>query len=563
MATIPQITREQLLKSSVVGVPGVNPLPEAAGKAFGAGLEASAGAGFDIAMKLQTERNQGEFASLMLDHSTNIMAAAEQIKKQDADHPDDMSKDLSVAMGKSLEVESARASNPFVKLMVQQGDPAAQMWALRQINLDAADQGWRNTLKHAINTGNDYANKAMEIGGDLSLSPTDMMQRIAPLIHGAGLLKTSIDNSLHSEQADGIYNGVVKGIMKGVIDPTLSSQPWKTSELLANPGVSKYFTPDEMKAYQKQADDAVHAWPAKMQTEMIQKDLAQYPDVVNDVMSGKAGFAAIDSKQRMDPDPSHAPFYNYLKDISLNVTSVSGNNMADKESIKSKLIDDAVQIGLKLPGQFATVGDEKGFMAPKIDTNIQKLYNFRDELTSALARKIISPGEFNTYFKQLAVPLTAATLKNHDPNWFDAQVHGSQLNPDGSIKKQGWLATSDPTKVDDFRGAYDIIERALKLHQMDEKSPEYLAAKSDSYDAYFKALDRVKPGQLNALGRPYSPIDVAHAVMGEALGQEIMVKGVSMGRVAGYDPKDGMPIIDTEKEWQDRVSNEKNLKSIR
>ena len=115
MATIPQITREQLLKSSVVGVPGVNPLPAAAGQAIGAGATEMAGSGFDIAMKLQGERNEGEFASLMLDHSQNIMNAAEQIKKQDADHPDDMSRDLSVAMAKSLEIESQRASNPFVK----------------------------------------------------------------------------------------------------------------------------------------------------------------------------------------------------------------------------------------------------------------------------------------------------------------------------------------------------------------------------------------------------------------------------------------------------------------
>jgi len=525
-------------------------------------MEASAGAGFDIAMKLQGERNEGEFASLMLDHSQNIMNAAEQIKKQDADHPDDMSRDLSVAMTKSLEIESQRASNPFVKLAVQKGDPAAQMWALRQINLDAADQGWRNTLKHAINTGNDYANKAMAIGGDTSLSPQDMMQRIAPLMHGADLLKTSIETSLHSEQAPGIYDGVVKGIMKGVIDPTLSSQPWKTSALLANPGVSKYFTPDEIKSYQKQTDDALHAWPAKMETQQIQRDLTQYPDVVNDVMSGKASFAAIDSKQRMDPNPANAPFYNWLKDVSLGVTSAGGNNMADKEAIKSKLVDDAVQIGLKLPGQFASPSDEKGFLAPKVDTNIEKLYKFRDELTSALARKIISPGEFNTYFKQLAVPLTAATLKNHDPNWFDEMAHKSSLGPDGQIKKQGWMATADPTKVDDFRSAYNIIERGLKLGGQNTDQTQYNVAKSDAYDRYFKALENVKPGQLNALGRPYSPVDVAHAVMGEALGQEIMVKGRSYGKVAGYRPEDGMPIIDTDKEWQALVASQ-GIKGLR
>ena len=235
---------------------------------------------------------------------------------------------------------------------------------------------------------------------------------------------------------------------------------------------------------------------------------------------------------------------------------------AVEEDAIIKVIDDAVKIGLKLPGQFASIDDQKGMLAPKIDTNIEKLYQFRDELVSAKARQIITPGEFETYFKQLAVPLTAATLKSHDPNWFDQMAHGSQLNPDDSIKKQGWWATSDPTKVDDFRSAYNIIERSLKTNQMDEKSPEYLDAKSNAYDAYFKALENVKPGQLNALGRPYSQQDVAHAVMGEALGQEWIVKGRSYGKVAGYDPKDGMPIIDTDKEWQALVASQ-GIKGLR
>ena len=82
------------------------------------------------------------------------------------------------------------------------------------------------------------------------------------------------------------------------------------------------------------------------------------------------------------------------------------------------------------------------------------------------------------------------------------------------------------------------------------------------HDRYFKALEAVKPGQLNALGRPYSPIDVAHAVMGEALGQEIVVKGRSYGKVAGYRPEDGMPIIDTDKEWQALVASQ-GIKGLR
>ena len=123
-------------------------------------------------------------------------------------------------------------------------------------------------------------------------------------------------------------------------------------------------------------------------------------------------------------------------------------------------------------------------------------------------------------------------------------------------------------RPDDFRSAYNIIERGLKYNPNfkdaagEEGSPEYFTSKSAAYDAYFKALDGVKPGQLNALGRPYSPTDVAHAVMGEALGQEWIVKGRSMGKVAGYDPKDGMPIIDTDKEWQALVASQ-GIKGLR
>ena len=124
------------------------------------------------------------------------------------------------------------------------------------------------------------------------------------------------------------------------------------------------------------------------------------------------------------------------------------------------------------------------------------------------------------------------------------------------------MATADPTKVDDFRGAYNIIERALKLGGQNTDQTQYNVAKSDAYDRYFKALEAVKPGQLNALGRPYSPVDVAHAVMGEALGQEIVVKGRSYGKIAGYRPSDGMPIIDTDKEWQALVASQ-GIKGLR
>jgi hypothetical protein len=552
VVAIPQIYRDKIA-SSVVGTPGVDPSAQEAGQGIESGATETAGAGFNIAIEKQNLRNEGEFASLMLQHSQNIMGAAENIKKQYADNPDAMTPALTKAMSDSLNAVSKQASNPFVKLMVERGDPQAQMWALRQINQDAAEQGWRNTLKHAQDTGNGFVSQAMNIGSNLNLSAEDMVKQTNPLVHGVGLLNTSIENSLHSEQAPGITNGIMKGIAKGLVDGSISNQPWKTSALLANPEVSKYFTPEEMKAYQTNTDSAIKAFPAKVQEQQIRTSLAKYPNAITAVLDKQKGYAELDAEQRMDPDPNNQAFYNYLKDISLNVTTASNANQTDKEAIKGQLVDEANRLGFKLPGQFSSMDDEKGFLAPRIDQSVKDLYKFRDDLVSSLSRKVISQAEFNVYNRQLLTPLTAATLKNNDPDFFSKLVQGLH-SP---------FRETDPSKVDDFRGPYNIIERALKLHSVDEATPEYLAMKSNAYDTYFKALEAVKSGQLNALGRPYSPVDVAHEVMGEGLGKAITVKGITLGYVGGYRASDGMPMIDTSKEWQAALANAKNLKDTR
>ena len=555
MPPVPQIIRERLMGSSQVGTPGVDSSALKGGAAVEEGASNVAEAGLGIAVEKQNLWREGQFASLMLDHSQNIMAAAEHIKQQDVDHPENMAGDLTKAMGNSLTLESQKAKatgDPFLGLMVQRGDPSAQMWALRQISSDAADQSWKNTIRHATDTGNGFINTAMTIGGNPNLSASDMLAQTAPLVHGIGLLHTSIAAGLHGEQADGIADGMTKGVMKGLIDSSITGQPWKTNDLLQNPEVTRHFSPQELKTYQDDTTNAIKAFPTKRDTLLIQQDLQKYPGAITDVLNGKLGYAALDAKQRTDPSPNNASFYNYLKDISLGVTTPGTNNLADKDSIKGQLVDEANRLGLKLPGQFASPSDSEGFLAPKIDRGIQDLYKFRDDLVGALSRKIISPEEFSTFNRQLLTPLTAGTLKNNDPGMFAKLLQ----DPHSPFKE------TDPSKVDDFRGPYNVIERALSMHSMDEKSPEFAAAKSNAYDSYFKALEAVKPGQLNALGRPYSPVDVAHAVMGEELGKEIIIRGQSVGKIAGYDPKDGMPIIDTPKEWQAMIAN-KQLKDIR
>ena len=130
MVAIPQIFRDKIA-SSVVGTPGVDPSSQEIGQGIGAGATETAGAGFNIAIEKQNLRNEGEYASLMVQHSQNIMSAAEDIKKRYASNPDAMVPALSTAINVSLDSVSKQASNPFVKLMVGKGDPAAQMWAMR------------------------------------------------------------------------------------------------------------------------------------------------------------------------------------------------------------------------------------------------------------------------------------------------------------------------------------------------------------------------------------------------------------------------------------------------
>lgn len=553
MPPVPQIIRERLMGSSQVGTPGVDTSGLKIGEAIGTAGQDIANTGLELAVQQKNLQREGEFASLMLDHSQNIMAAAEHIKQQDAANPERMAGDLSDAMSNSLKLEASKTNDPFLKLMVGRGDPSAQMWALRQISSDAADQQWKNTLTHATNTGNEFINKALTIGGNPNLSPEDMLAQTAPLIHGIGLLHSNIAAGLHGEMADGISDGITKGVMKGLIDSSITGQPWKTNALLQNPEVTRYFSPQELKTYQDDTSNAIKAYPGKQATLQIQNDLQKYPGVINDVLSGKLGYASLDAKQRTDMSPNNTSFYNYLKDISLGVTAPGTNNLADKDSIKGQLVDEANRLGFKLPGQFATSDASKDFLAAKVDPNIKDLFKFRDDLTGALARQIISPEEFSTFNKQLLTPLTAATLKKNDPSAF-AQMLQSPHSP---------FRESDPSKVDDFRGPYNTIERALSLHQMDEKSPEYAAMKANAYDSYFKALDAVKPGQLNALGRPYSHMDVAHAIMGEELGRPIIVKGQVLGNISGYRASDGMPMVDTPKEWQATLANAQNLKDIR
>lgn len=550
MVAIPQVFRDKIA-SSVVGTAGVDPSAQAIGQGISGGANEVATAGFNIATEKQNLRNEGEYASLMVQHSQNIMAATENIKQQYSANPDGMVPALSKAIDDSLNSVSQKASNPFVKLMVQRGDPAAQGWALRQTNEYAFKQGYKNTLAHASSTLNDLTNQSQKIGSDLDMSPEDMVKNMSPLAHVMGQLHTSIANSAHSDLADEVSNKGMMSIMKGLLDKTIETQPVKTAALLQNPEVTKYFTPDQIKKYQTDTDAAIKEFPKKMMTQQIQNDLSTQPGYVNNVMQGKMGYADIDRLQRMDQSGLHDSTYNYLKDIALG-TGPGANK--DKQELKAQFVDEAARLGFKMKGDPSDLtrldveADKKAIMS----ANVKDLYKLQDDLLDARRRNIISTEEFNQYYNKLYTPLVAATMKNHDPSWWDKLVHDPH-NPNYGKNEM-------PGQVDDFKGAYHVIENFLSFAGVKGAQSSF-SGKAAIYDQYFKAIDKNKGQMMPNTNNPWTPRETAYSVLGIGTGMVYNFPGFGNRVISGHD-EDGTPTFNSTKEDDERLANMKNLKAL-
>lgn len=555
MVAIPQIYRDKIA-SSVVGTPGVDPSAQEAGQGLAAGADTTATAGFNIAIEKQNLRNEGEYASLMVQHSQNIMSAAENIKKQYASNPDAMVPALSKAIGDSLDSVSKQATNPFVKLMVQRGDPAAQMWAMRQINQDAFEQGYKNTVAHATDTLNGLTAKATQIGSDLNQSPEDMVKNISPLAHVIGQLHTSIATSAHADLADEVSNKGMMSVMKGLLDSTMEAQPVKAAQLLQNPEVTKYFTPDAIKKYQSDADSAIKEFPKRMMTAQIQNDLATHPDWVSKAITGQLTYAQIDRQQRLDTQGLHENTFNYLKDIVLGAGRQT--DIKDAAAQKSQIIDDASKLGFRLKDDPTDLAKTKADQKAQMTSNVRDLYKLQDEILDGQRRGVLSKEESNALYGKLYVPLVAATMKNHDPNMFEKM---------GQDMQSFWSGKSDyPNKVNDFNGAYHVIENYLSLsggQQMVQNLGGAYEAKSKIYDNYFKALDDTKGKNMPNSNQPWTPRDVAYSVLGtQADGKNTFDFGPFGRRVITGHDADGNPLFHSTKEDDEKLANAKNLKAL-
>lgn len=555
MVAIPQIFRDKIA-SSVVGAPRLDTSSEEIGQSINQGADQTASAGFNVAIEKQNLRNEGEYASLMVQHSQNIMSAAEGIKKQYASNPDAMVPALSKAIGDSLDNVSKQASNPFVKLMVERGDPAAQMWAMRQINQDAYEQGYKNTVAHAATTLDGLTNQATRIGGNMDLSADDMVKNTLPLAHVIGQLHTSIATSAHADLADEVSNKGMMSVMKGLIDSTLESQPVKAAQLLQNPEVTKYFPPDQIKKYQTAASTAIQEFPKRMVSMQVQQDLTNHPKWVNAAMTGQMTYAQVDRQERMDTTGLHTNTYNYLKDIILGAGQ--DNDLKDAAMKKAQIIDDASKLGFRLkddPTDLAQTGADK---KAQISSNVRDLYKLQDELLDGQRRGLLSKEEANTLYGKLYVPLVASTMKNHDPNWFQKQASNIQ---------SFWSGKGDmPGNLNDFNGAYHVIENYLGLDGGKRVAQDFggqFEAKSKLYDNYFKELDETKGKIMPNSNQPWTPREVAYHSLGiQADGKNTYDFGPFGRRVITGHDSDGNPLFHSTKEDDERVANMKALKTL-
>lgn len=562
IVAIPQIYRDKIA-SSVVGTPGVDPSAQAIGQGVSSGLETTANASFNIAIDKQNLRNEGEYASLMVQHSLNIMGAAENIKKQYANDPNGMAPALSKAIDNSIDQVSNQASNPYVKLMAQKGDPSAQMWAMRQISQDAYEQGFRNTLVHATETINTLGQQAEKIGGNLSLSPDDMIKQTAPLFHTLGQLFTSVDSSAHQQVADETSTKGAFSIIKSLIDPAIESQPVKAAQLLQNPEVQKLMPADELKKYQDSANAAIANFPKKMLTMQIQQDFSTHPQLVTAAMNGQMTYAQVDRQQRMDTEGLHEHTYNYLKDIILGAGRES--DIKDVARQKAQIIDDASKLGIRLkddPTDLAQTGADK---KAQISSNVRDLYKLQDEILDGQRRGVLSKEESGALYSHLYVPMVAATMKNHDPHWYDGLVNGSMDMANGAANffsgKKGL-----PEQVGEFNSAYHVIENYLKLpggQQMVQDAGGEYEAKSRLYENYFTQIDATKGKNMPNSNQPWTPRESAYYTLGiQADGKNTYDFG-SYGRrvITGHDA-DGSPLFHSSKEDDEKYANQKNLAAL-
>ena len=539
MATIPQITRDQLLKSSVVGTPGVNPLPEAAGKAIGAGATEMAGSGFDIAIQQQGVRREGQFASLMLGHDQRVMNYTEQIKQTMADTPDAMGPAVAKFIRDDLDQTARQQQDPFLKLMVPKGSGYGDIWALRQANMEAFQQGYNNTVKHGQDSLDDMSKKFgnfIDGNPDLNfikgmvpsntapgaLTPfrspqtiDEVKEGMGPYIHAVGELVTSVKDSAHPQLADEFQYKGMQSLMRTAVDRLTTQGSPLALALTQDPDFTKWFSRDK-------DPDLLEKYQTEVPKKLIEfQQMQQF----NSMMMGAAKNPAL---MQMFTDPKSQPDMGKVMSLAQrypddkvvnkwvqNFISADPGLRAESDDFKLNVLEQARKLGLD---------KEPGSKVPLTPTQkVDQLINFHLMLE---AGKPALGADYDKFTKELAAPLTAAVVQAHTPHIWDqirhpiagqgGDIFGLNLggvSPGNIYSKM----TGDPrTRSDNWCRGYDVINDALKNQGITKEDPRYVGTKLQALSNYIDQTHKLdNPNFLDSLGRKYTPESLAQATVGE------------------------------------------------
>ena len=523
-----------------MGTPGINPAPGEIGQAVGEGASTTAGAGFDVAIELKNRQRESEFSNLMLDHDQRVMSYAEQLKKTMANNPDGMAPAMTKFIQEDLANVQRGVSDPFLKVMIPKGSGMGDLWAMRQANMDAFQQGYENTVNHgqqAIDLAAKSFGHSLEGSPDMGhLSPgaassnvkpftlapfnkpqtiDDVFQRMIPALHQVQELSNSVKNSAHPQLADEFEYKGNQSLMRMAVDKLTNQGSPLAEALVQHPEFTKWFSedkdPDLLSAYQQNV-------PKKL------VEFQQYQQF-NQMMMGAAKNPAL---MQMFTDPKSPPDMGRVMSLAQrypddkvvqkwiqNFITSDPALKAESDDFKLNVLEQARKLGFdQAPGDKTKLNPTQ-----KVD----QLVNFHLMLE---AGKPALGADYDKFTKELAAPLTAAVVQAHTPHIWDQILHPIQgqggdifgLNLGGASPGNIYSAmTGDPrTRVDNWSRGYDIINDALKNQGITKGDPRYVSTKLQALSNYIDQTHKLdNPNFLDPNGRKYTPESLAQATIGE------------------------------------------------
>lgn len=529
MVQIPQYTRDQLV-SPVVGTPGIDMSGAESAKALSGAFESAANTAFDIAIKQQQDKDTAEANNLMTQYKISTINSLGQHQKTYASTPDSSGPIFHQEMQDNLQATAKLASNDRVKNMVQKGDPYFDGHMVMEQGKWAAMQEQHNVFNNAKTVIDDLGHKASAIGENADLTYQQKMDQLSSLSSALGSTVASIKSSRRPDLADQVTLKGLQSMMRGVYGGTLNSNPAAALAMLNEKQFKEVFNEKQLGEMAKGADAAMKSFAAKVQWKTVSKDLIDHPTLVSDILVGKMTWMDVDNLQKQavsDPSPMQAQTFDYLKKLSLSTSPTE--SVAEQSSVHDKLLTDAHQINVDVPKKTPT-------------ENVDALMKFSNELIDAKVRGAISPTEFAKMHKQIVSPLTASVIKKFDPQGFDALTANM-----GSWWNKTWGHKDPQTATDRFSQGFETIDNYLRATGAD-KQVSYHDTKRALMTEYLSVMDG-KIGNPNARtpqGTIYTAADVAHEVMGVAMGNMVKTP-LGMRKVNGYTAA-GIPTVETTKE---------------